>query len=311
MNNQPQLYQNDAEIDLRELMSSLWGGKWIIASITTIFTVMAVVVALILPNQYKSTAVLAPAQNGNSPMLAGLASQFGGLASLAGINIGAGESDESQIAMEIMKSWGFVDKFIREQGIEVEVFAATKWKPDTNQLLIDNELFDQERSEWVRTPPSGKTVEPTSWELYREFSKWLNISQAKDTGLVSVSVEYYSPQLAKQWVDAYVELINNYMRERKLEQVNSNIEYLQSQIEKTSIAEMKEVFYQIIEDQTKSKMLAEASPEYAFVTVSEAMLAEEKSNPKRALICALGMITGLMFSILFVLMKVSMRNSRL
>jgi len=85
--------------------------------------------------------------------------------------------------------------------------------------------------------------------------------------------------------------------------VNINIQYLEAQIEKTSIAEMREVFYTIIEEQIKSKMLAEASPEYAFVTVSPAMVPEEKSQPKRALICILGTLLGGMLSVLWVLVR--------
>jgi LPS O-antigen subunit length determinant protein (WzzB/FepE family) len=66
---------------------------------------------------------------------------------------------------------------------------------------------------------------------------------------------------------------------------------------------MREVFYQLIEEQTKSKMLAEASPEYAFVTVSKAMVPEEKSKPKRALVCILGTLLGGMLSVLWVLVR--------
>ena len=73
------------------------------------------------------------------------------------------------------------------------------------------------------------------------------------------------------------------------------------QIEKTAIAGMREVFYQVIEEQIKNKMLAEASPEYAFTTVSRAMVPEEKSQPKRALICILATLLGGMLSVLVVL----------
>ena len=66
---------------------------------------------------------------------------------------------------------------------------------------------------------------------------------------------------------------------------------------------MREVFYEIIEEQIKNKMLAEASPEYAFTTVSRAMLPEQKSKPKRALICVLGTLLGGMLSILVVLIR--------
>ena len=90
--------------------------------------------------------------------------------------------------------------------------------------------------------------------------------------------------------------------------MKSNIEYLQAQIEKTSIAEMKEVFYTIIQEQIKNKMLAEASPEYVFVAVNPSMLPEEKSQPKRALICVVGALIGGILSVLFILVTFLIRE---
>ena len=291
----------DDEIDLRELFAVLWAGRKLIAYVTSAFAVIAVIVALIIPNQYKATAVVAPAQSGGSSMLGAMASQFGGLASMAGIELGGGEGGEVQEALEIMQSWGFIETFIEKNNLAVEVFAAEGWDAQNNKLSIDGSLYDIEQRQWVRNPPSGKAIAPTSWELYEEFSERLSVSQDKKTGLVSVSVEYYSPLIAKQWVDLYIATINDYMRDRKLAQVNRNIEYLEVQIEKTAIAGMREVFYQVIEEQIKNKMLAEASPEYAFTTVSRAMLPEEKSQPKRALICLLATLLGGMLSVLIVL----------
>ena len=114
-------------------------------------------------------------------------------------------------------------------------------------------------------------------------------------------MEYYSPYLAKQWLDLYVAAINAHMQQREMAKVTRNIEYLQIQIKKTSIAEMQEVFYTIIEEQIKSKMLAEASPEFAFDSVSPSMVPEVKSQPKRSLICILGTLLGGMLSVLVVL----------
>ena len=139
--------------------------------------------------------------------------------------------------------------------------------------------------------------------MYEEFRERVAVSQDKKSGLINISVEYYSPQIAKQWVDLFIITINDYMRARKLEQVNRNIEYLTAQIDKTAIADMREVFYQLVEEQTKSKMLAEASPDYAFVPVSPSMVPEEKSQPKRALICILGTLLGGMLSVLWVLFR--------
>ena len=85
---------------------------------------------------------------------------------------------------------------------------------------------------------------------------------------------------AKQWLDMYVAAINSHMQERQVKRVTNNINYLQAQIEQSSIAKMRDVFYNIIEEQMKNKMLAEASPDYVFVTVSPSMVPEVKSQPQ-------------------------------
>jgi len=294
--------QYDDEIDLRELFSVLWDGKKLIVGITAVFALVAVFYALSIPNQYRATALVLPAE-GSGGGLSGALGQLGGLASLAGVSIGGGESSEAQVAQEIMRSRGFIEEFISENNIDVEVFAAQGWDRDSNQLDIDSDLYDAGSSQWVRDAPAGKTVEPTGWELYKGFSEMFSVSEDKKTGMISISVEYFSPEIAKQWVDQLVIGINQHMQSRKLDKVNINIQYLEAQIQKTSIAEMREVFYTIIEEQIKSKMLAEASPEYAFVTVSPAMVPEEKSQPKRALICILGTLLGGMLAVLLVLVR--------
>ncbi|MDA7853809.1 Wzz/FepE/Etk N-terminal domain-containing protein [Porticoccaceae bacterium] len=292
--------QYDDEIDLRELFSVLWGGKKLIVGITAVFALVAVFHALSIPNQYRATALVSPAQ-GSGGGLSGALGQLGGLASLAGVSIGGGESSEAQVAQEIMRSRGFIEEFISENNLDVEVFAAQGWDRGSNQLEINSDLYDVDSSLWLRDAPAGKTVQPTGWALYKRFSGMFSVSEDKKTGMISISVEYFSPKIAKQWVDQLIIGINQHMQSRKLDQVNINIQYLEAQIQKTSIAEMREVFYTIIEEQIKSKMLAEASPEYAFVTVSPAMVPEEKSQPKRALICILGTLLGGMLSVLWVL----------
>jgi uncharacterized protein involved in exopolysaccharide biosynthesis len=300
--------QYDDEIDLRELFGVLWAGSRKIIAITAVFAFVSVIYALSVPNQYKATALLAPAQSDSSD-LSGALGQMGGLASLAGVSIGGGESTEAQIAKEIMKSWSFAEGFIAENNIAVEVYAAEGWSKGSTELQINDGVYDTENKQWLIENASGVTGPPSSWNLFQAFSGRLAVSEDKKSGLVSVSIEYYSPQIAKQWLDMYVAAINAHMQQRQMTKVTNNINYLQAQIEKTSIAEMREVFYNIIEEQTKNKMVAEASPDYAFVAVSPSMVPEEKSQPKRALICILGTLLGGMLSVLLVLVMHYARKS--
>jgi len=305
---QPSLNQYDDEIDLRELFGVLWAGKIKIIAITAVFAVASIIYALSVPNQYKATALLAPAQSSGGG-LSGALGQLGGLASLAGVSLGGGESSEGQIAQEIMKSWSYIEGFIDDNDLAVELAAAQGWSKGSNELQINDSVYDTQNKQWLVENEAGVTGPPTSWSLFQAFSERLAVSEDKKSGLVSVSIEYYSPLIAKQWVDMYVESINRFMQQRQMDKVTRNIAYLHEQIGKTSIAEMQEVFYSIIEEQTKSKMLAEASPDYAFVAVGPSMVPEQKSQPKRALMCILGTLLGGMLSVLLVLIMHYARKS--
>jgi LPS O-antigen subunit length determinant protein (WzzB/FepE family) len=293
----------DYEIDLRELFFVLWNGKKLIISITAVFALVAVFYSLSLPDKYRSITVVSSAQSGGGGGLSGALGQLGGLASFAGVNIGGGESSEAQVAKEIMRSRWFIEEFIRKNNLALEVFAVQGWDKDSNQLEINSNVYDVESSLWVQDAVSGKILEPTGWELYETFSGMFTVSEDERSGLISISVEYFSPEIAKKWVDLLIIGINQHMQSRKLNKVNLNIQYLEAQIQKTSSAEMREVFYTIIEEQIKSKMLAEASPEYAFVTVSPAMVPVEKFEPKRSTICILLTLLGGIIAVLFVLAR--------
>ena len=285
--------QYDDEIDLRELFAVLWAGRIKIVAITAIFAIVSVIYALSIPNQYKATALLSSADSSGGG-LSGALGQLGGLASLAGVRLRGAHITKSQIAQEIMQSRSFIEGFVEENNLAVGVYAADGWDKSSNELQINSGLYDVSKSQWLVEPPS-------SWSLFKTFSGILSVSEDKKSGLVSVSIEYYSPLIAKQWLDLYVAAINEHMQKREMAKVTRNIEYLQAQIKKTNIAEMQEVFYTIIEEQIKNKMLAEASPEYAFVAVSPSMVPEEKSQPKRAVMCILGTLLGGMLSVLLVL----------
>ena len=265
---------------------------------TVLCALLSVWYALSIPNQYKAVVVLAPAQQ-QSGGLSGALGQLGGLASLAGVSVGGGGVNESQIAQEIMQSWSFIERFINENDLTAEVYAVESWDSRSNRLQYDGDLFDQAEQRWViDDEDNGGFRPPSSWELYQEFLGKLSVVEDKKTNLVSVSIEYYSPGLAKAWVDMYVDAVNRYMQDQQIKSVASNIEFLQEQIEKTSNAEMKSIFYTIIQEQIKSRMLAEASPEYVFVAVSPSMVPEKKSQPKRALICVLGTLLAGMLAVL-------------
>ncbi|WP_426358462.1 Wzz/FepE/Etk N-terminal domain-containing protein [Pseudocolwellia sp. HL-MZ19] len=298
----------DDEIDLAELWRAIWAGKFIIIAITAVFAVSAVFYAKSLPDVYKASVLLAPAQS-KSGGLGGLGGQLGGLASLAGVNLGGGGSDKTALALEIIKSRSFIENFITKYDLLIPLMATKGWDRSNNKLLIDSELYDVKNKKWLRETELPKLPEPSPWEAYQKFSELLSISQDKTNSMVTISINHYSPVLAKKWLIALVTEINNFIREQEKTESQGSINYLKNQLKTTEIASMETVFYQLIEEQTKNLMLIEVKKEYVLKTIDPAQVPDIKDSPKRALICISGTILGFIFSVLLVISKMLLSKS--
>ncbi|EOI6603623.1 Wzz/FepE/Etk N-terminal domain-containing protein [Vibrio parahaemolyticus] len=304
---QPSALDSD-EIDLRELFAAIWKGKWIIIAMTFVFAVGSVLYALSLPNIYKADALLAPTESSGGG-LSKMAGQLGGLAALAGVNLGGGQTSQTDLAVQVMKSRQFVDSFINKHDLLVPLLAAKDWDLATNQLVLDEEIYNHTTGEWLREPEGLRGSTPTAQEAFRVFSEEvLSVKQDKETGLYVVSVKHYSPYVAKQWVDWLIEDINKVMRERTIAETSQNLAYLNTQLRKTAVADMQSTFYKLIEEQTKSLMLAEVQEEFVFKIVDPAVIPELKDGPKRAIICVLGILLGGILGIGFVLVCLGIRR---
>ncbi|WP_417539278.1 Wzz/FepE/Etk N-terminal domain-containing protein [Marinobacter sp.] len=308
-NTAQQTYYPDDEIDLRELFATLWRGKWVIVIFTVLFAFAGVSYALYKPNIYQSSVLVAPAQEEGGG-LNGLAGQFGGLASLAGINLSGGGSNQTVIAKEILQSRAFLTEFFQRHHLEVPLMAIKGWKEDSGEWIYDRSKYNPEASEWL-LDSDGKSYKPSDWDMVEAFrEEHFSISEAKDTGMITVSVKHYSPVMAKKWAENLVKDINEHMRKQDVEEAEARIAYLEKKLSETNISGMQQVFYQLIESETRTVMLANAQREYVFKTVDPAVVAEEKSEPKRALICVIATLLGGMLGVFFVFIRAFVANGQ-
>jgi uncharacterized protein involved in exopolysaccharide biosynthesis len=301
----------DDEIDLAELWRAVWAGKFTIIIISMIFAVASVFFALSKPNIYKASAILAPASSeGGAGGLGALAGQFGGLASMAGINLGGGGGDKTALALEILKSRSFIETFIAKHELLVPLMASKNWDRASGTLIINEEMYDSVNNKWIREVKAPKKPEPSPWEAFQAFSEFVTVSQDKASSIVTIEIEFYSPELAKQWLTWLVQDINEYMREQDQIEAKASIDYLTSQLAKIKVATMETVFYQLIEEQTKNMMLTMVKKEYVLKTIDPAQVPDEKAGPKRALIVVLGTMLGGMLSVLIVLIRYFSRKDK-
>ncbi|BBN80369.1 LPS biosynthesis protein [Pseudoalteromonas sp. A25] len=274
------------EVDLTEILAAIWRGKWLIMLIGGLFAVASVFYALSIPNTYRASVLLSPVDSSQGGMLSNLRSEFGGLAAVAGVNLGAGQADKSSLALQVLQSRAFLYQFVEKRDLKPALLATEGWDMANNKLLYNPNMYNVAESKWSRNVKAPFDPEPGIQEVYDHImSQNLVVSEEKKKGLVSISVTHYSPHLAKNIVEELVDEINNYMKAEDIEQANVKVEYLKQALADTTVADMQRIFYQLIEQQEQTKMLAQTQSQYVFRTIDPAILPVQKAGPKRALIC--------------------------
>ncbi len=280
--------QQEDEIDLLEYWRIIWKNKWLVVGASFLAAVIAAGYSLMMPNIYRAEVLLAPVAD-DSGKGGGLASALGGLASLAGISLGGGGNVEENLA--VLQSREFLWGFIKDK----------KLMP----VLFEDE-WDENKKAWKESDPEEQ---PSEWDAYRLFTDrgLLTVSADKESGLVTVAVEWKDADLAAQWANALVERLNDYLRQRAIADSQSNLRYLNRELERTHVEDVRQALFELISQEQKKAMLANTRVQYAFRVLDAAEAPDKKVKPKRALIVLLSAFVVGFLAIIYVFVQEGMR----
>jgi uncharacterized protein involved in exopolysaccharide biosynthesis len=222
---------------------------------------------------FRADAILIPSDEmlgkSETSQLAGL----GGLATLIGAG-GAGSRENEALA--ILRSRALTYLYIQTNAL-LPVLFHDRWNPV------------------AKTWNSPKQT-PTLEDGYKVFDNVRAVIENRKSGLITISVTWEDPKLAKQWVDGLVNATNDLLRHQAIERSTKNLEYLQSASEKTTVMEVKTTIYKLMEGEIKKQMTALGNNDYAFRVVDPAVTPEHKSAPKRWQFAAFGgVVTGMVW----------------
>ena len=291
------------EIDFRELFDILWKGKWLILTITSFFSIAAVIYSLALPNIYQSSAILNPvtAKSGASQALGGL----GGMASLAGINISPQSGDSNSLqAIKKLSTLSFFENNILPNIFLPNLLAVQSWDPASNNIVYKKDIYDEAKQSWVRDVEYPQAQTPSAQEAFAVFRyEHITVSTDKDTGFVVLSVKHQSPFIAKAWTDLIVKQLNNFFRTKDKSEAQAAVTFLSTQIAQTNFAEIKQVIAQLLQQKTQQLTLIEVSDFYVFEYLDPPAVMERKSEPQRSIISIFGTFLGGCLSILIIVFR--------
>jgi len=195
---------------------------------------------------------------------------LGGLAALAGVSPESGLRAES---LATLRSRMLSSEFIRQEQLTPLLFA-DKW--------------DQEKKAWKENVPA-----PTEWEATEFFrKKILKIEDDRKSPAITLTVVWTSPQDAASWANKLVALANEELRLRAKRRAEQNAAFLQDQLSKTSVIEIRQSIYTLLENEIKTLMLTGNGDEYAFKVVDPAVAPQRKVGAGAAIYAVLGFAIG-------------------
>ena len=149
--------------------------------------------------------------------------------------------------------------------------------------------WDESNDTWLlKENPNIPTLNDAS-EL---FQNNLSIDEDQKTGLTSLSFEWSQPNLATDWVNNLVKELNYSLRRRAIDDSNKKVGFLEKELAKTSLEDMRKVLYSLLESEKQKAMLANVNEDYAFEVIDPAIVSKVPEKPKRELIVALGGVCG-------------------
>ena len=261
---------DENEIDLLELIRTLLQAWKTIVGITIICVGLAVAFALYSPEVFKAETLLAPATEEKSGASSAF-SQFGSLAEMAGVTIPADSNIERVLAT--LETRVFLKKFIEEKKLLPVIFDEF-WDTNSNswKLSVDQKVFNAEDA----ISPLRGTIE---------------VSKDK-SGLITLSISWKDPEVAAEWANDLVKQLNKQLREKAIADSQKRIGYLEQELAKTTLQDMRAVLYNLLESEKQKAMLANVNEDFALEVIDPAVAPETREKPKRKLIVALGGVCG-------------------
>lgn len=288
----PETIIDDDEIDLFELWETLVEGKWLILGCAALCFLAATALAFIMTPKYEAKLVASFAED-DAGGGAGLSAQYAGLAEIAGISLGGGGGSK-EASLAFLQSRGFIEKFIEEEGLMTVLFAKS---------------WDAEKKQWK----VSEDEIPTPWKAYDFFSKKvMNVTMDKKTNLLTLTITWKDRNQGVHWANELVRRANETLRQKSITETQSSLDFLQKELEKTSIVEVQNTIYRVMESQVKSMMMANTQEQFAFKVIDPAIAVDEDAfvKPKRPLMMAIGLIGGIFFGSLLVFLRKAIRTHR-
>lgn len=274
------------ELNFGRLFVEFRRGMLLLVALAIVGACIAFGLSYAVEPRYESAVVMMPVNEDDLLGSMGISNTaLTGLLGAAGL--GSPTKSREREALAILQSRTFIVDFFREGG---------------RQQLLFPDLWDASKNEWRSDggqPPSDNSI------YGRFFTKVMKVKRNTETGLVSVAIRIGDRSAAADWANGLVRTLNATMRLRAVTESERSLNYLQRELKRTDIVEIRQGIFALVEGQTKEIMMANVRDDFAMRVIDAAPVPDEGAYvvPNRLLLSLLGAVIGIFLAAIVIVLR--------
>ena len=291
------------EIDLKDLVSTLWSGKIYIILISTISIFFASLYLQSAERKYKVEYKLKPVgeiKNERS------ISKVGSLASLTGFQLQKKTNSNISIFKELITSVE-VSEIITENKKIIRDIYSFEWDETLNNFSRPPkskiQIFISDAVKLFTGNMELNYMPPNPRRLAIFISENIQISKDNDTGFLKFTSETSKPELMLSLIIEVTKASDKIMRQRYIEFSTEPLAFYKDKLRTARSREHRESLAELISKEEQKLMFASRGKHFIAEPYMNPRISLHPTAPKPKLVLALSLILGLFFGAAIVLIR--------
>ncbi len=236
------------EIDVMDIFRPIWFKKKFILKVSFLFAVVGLLISFISEKTFVSEVAFIPQSSSDT---GGLGGQLGGLANLAGFELGSENSGDEfppslypkllenvDFQMKVLESQLYLSDW--EDSLSYKDYYLQKYKPSLISRIGDYTLgLPFKLIDAIKGKPEAELASSTSMQPFKRLSKLekellgtffsqVSVNPDREQGYVTVSMSMSDPFLAAQMTNHVRKLINDYLVDYKTQKAQQELNFIEN-----------------------------------------------------------------------------------
>lgn len=290
------LVEDADDFDFAELGRFFWRSKRVVAVVTAICFVIALIYVAVAPRKYTAVLVVAPVQESGGGALSGALSQFAGAAGALGVSLPqAGASGEFGKFQELLTSTRVAGAVIDSHDPRPKIFRH-EYDQTSGQYIggFLGGALDKIYRMIFGLPASHQ---PDAWDVSRYLGKQVILETEAKTGLLKVSFTHRDPAFAVNFLNQMVSAADGQLKGDRGAIAVRKIAYFNEKLKSVTMAENRTALITLLMDEEKVMSVIQINAPYAARVLIPARASSDPTEPDIPLVLALALIGGFILAL--------------